>query len=208
MAQWNRLPADLRRNFTGKIARSLAEADPAAGARFLAGLPASERQAAAVSFTAAWAKQDAAAAWSWLNQNVNGRRSDTAESWAEAVAPDEGARVLATAAPSRARDAAGGALASDWMQRDPAAAAAWLLSLDDPGLKRSAWTRAAPGWASQNPEQAVAALTAPGAPPFSADTATEVTRTLLRTRPDLARTFADSLPPHLAAQAQALLPPP
>jgi hypothetical protein len=205
LAEWRKLPVSQRQYFTNKVLAGLMEQDPAAGAAFMAELPPRERQMNAGTYAALLAKTDAPGAWTWLMEQPGQTRAESAHDWGGSVPPQEGVSVLAAAEPSPARDAAGAALASRWMENEPAAAAAWLMAVDDPAMKRRAWREAAATWAAKAPEQAVAAFLAPGAPPLSPDNVQEVTRALATTQPELARTFAAGLPPRLSATAQKVL---
>ena len=161
-----------------------------------------EREMVTGSYAAGLAKKNPQAAWEWLAQNPGSRPAFSASAWGNAVDPSVGAKILDAAAPSASRDAAGSALASQWMQTDAAAASAWLLSLEDPAMKRAAWRGAAGAWVEEAPEQAVAAFLSPGAPPLKPDQVRGIAKQLAITEPELARTFAEGLPPFLAAAAR------
>ena len=65
-----------------------------------------------------------------------------------------------------------------------------------------AWRGAAGAWVEEAPEQAVAAFLSPGAPPLKPDQVRGIAKQLAITEPELARTFAEGLPPFLAAAAR------
>ena len=204
-AAWKQLPAGLRSSYTDGIIRSLMEKEPEQAAAFVAGLAPAERESASGTYAGTWAKKDPAASWDWLMQNVQGQRTSAASSWGSAVTPAEGARVLATAPSSRARDTAGVAFATEWLRTSPAEAATWMANIDDPDMKRKVWQETASVWVTSAPEQAVAAFIAAGAPPLSESRVKDVAGQLARSQPDLAKTFADGLPPRLAEAARSVL---
>ena len=208
ISAWKELPPVLRSGFTAEIVRGLLDQNPEQATIFMAGLPVDEREKASAGYAAALAKKDAAASWSWLSQNAQGQRTTAASSWGTTVAPEDGVRVLDGALPSRARDAAGAALAKQWLRAAPAEAAAWMTGLTDPNMKRRVWQEAVATWVQQAPEQAVAAFTAPGAPPLRQKDAQVIARSLAAGNPALLLAFAAGLSPNLQAAVQEFLPKP
>lgn len=205
MAAWNQLPAGARRSFTPAIVRELMVQNPKEAAAFVSSLSVSDREAAADDYVSLWAKKEGSASWDWLMQNVQGQRISAAQSWGSSVPPAEGASVLASAPPSRARDMAGVTLAKEWLRTSPAEAGAWIMAIDDPGMKRRIWQSAAETWVQHAPEQAVSAFTAPGAPAMSDSLVKDIAGQLARTRPALAEKFAAGLSPHLAEAARSAM---
>lgn len=200
---WRKLPFTARTALTGRLVPSLAEKSPEMAAAFVAEMSPYDRQQAAVAYTGATAKTDPAAAWKWLTENACSRRMDAAAEWSRSAPLDQAPAILAAAAPSRARDQAGVALAKRWLETDPEAAKSWVLSMDDAPMQRSAWRAIAYDLVAKSPDAGVAALTAPGAPPLDTKTVGSVAALLHAKHPEAAAKFVAALPPELARAAAA-----
>jgi hypothetical protein len=192
---WKALPTKLRNDMAGKLVQSLAERDLPAALNFLHQLPADQADQNAVCLAGAYAKQDPAGSWNWINENTLASRRGSLEQWAKAVPPSQGAEILAQAPPSNARDIAATTLAQAWITKDPTAATQWAQSLDDPNTQRQVYNSIALDWMRRDPEQAIAALTAPHAPALQRGTYSELAKRLRITNPTQAEAFLAALPP-------------
>ncbi len=192
---WSALPTKLRNEMAGKLVQSLAESDLPAAMNFLHQLPVDQADQNAACLVGAYAKQDPAGAWSWLNEHTLASRRASLEEWAKAVPPTQGAEILAQAPPSNARDIAATTLAQAWFTKDPTAAAQWAQSLDDPNTQRQVYNSIALDWMRRDPAQAIAALTAPQAPALQKGTYSELAKRLRITNPTQAEAFLAALPP-------------
>ena len=197
-AAWKKLPELIRASSSRAVLPALVANSPAEAAELMAGMSASARQHAAGPYVEALAKQDAPGAWAWLEKNAQTSREEVARAWGEAAPPEQATAVLAAAAPSLARDAAGVALASEWQKSDPAAAQSWVLGLEDEKMRREIWNGLAPELVQNDPEAGLAAITAPGAPLLSVSRAREISAIFERRSPELLPRFAAALPEHLA----------
>jgi len=165
-AQWLRnLPQAQQRALWPRLAGRLAEADPsAAQAWFGSAPPSAIREAAGAALIGGWARTDAPAALEWLQDNLQGGRTQAFTALAEAMAEKgvESAQGLLDAMPpGLERDAVVETIARAWSRKDIKPAVEWVTSLpaDDPGRHR-AIIQMAGQWADKDLAGAAAFVTA------------------------------------------------
>lgn len=136
-------PPEQRRLLWNGMARRMAEADPAAAQAWFSSLPASaEREHAGTSIVNAWAQKDPRAALEWLQDNLQGGRTQAFTHVAEALAAqgiDRAKQLLEAMPPGTQRDRVVSTIAQTWADKDYKPAMEWVLSLppDDPGRREA-----------------------------------------------------------------------
>lgn len=201
VSTWKGLPPSLQTESVRSVVSNIANSNLPAAVEFTQSLAPHERENAACDLTKMWAKQDPAAAWTWLSNNLQGGKKDAARIWGSEVEPVRGAAILQEAPPSSARDTAAATMAENWLARDPAAATAWASTLDDSTMQRIVFNKIAETWTDKDPDGAIAAFTAPGAAALTSNNYKIMTQSLKKISPEKARAFVDALPPARAQSA-------
>jgi len=135
--------ADQQRALWPRLAQRLAETDPVAAQAWFASLPPSvEREQAGTAIVQAWALKDPQAALAWLQDNLEGGRTEAFTHIAGALVGkgvDSAQQLLDAMPPGAQRDAVVTAIARSWFNKEAKPAMDWLLSLppDDPGRRRA-----------------------------------------------------------------------
>lgn len=136
-------PADQRRSLWSAMSFRMAEVDPTTAQAWFSSLPASaEREEAGSQIVNAWAKKDARAALEWLQDNLQGGRTQAFAHVAEALASqgiDSAKQLLEAMPPGSQRDTVVSTIANTWASKDFKPALDWVLSLppDDPGRRQA-----------------------------------------------------------------------
>jgi hypothetical protein len=143
-AEWLKSrPPDQQRRLWGRLASRMADADPAAAQAWFQDLPPSaEREDAGAQIVGAWAKKDPRAALEWLQDNLEGGRTQAFAGVAEALAEkgaEDAKQLLEAMPPGNQRDEVVAAIARTWSNKEFKPAMDWVLSLppDDPGRRRA-----------------------------------------------------------------------
>lgn len=211
-AQWlKNLPSAHQRALWLRLAKGLAEADPAAAQAWYASLPPSAlREQAGAALVEGWAQKDPSAAVAWLQDTLHGGRIEAFSGLARTLTEKgvEAAKGLLDAMPpGPERDQVVTTIARTWAKKDFQPAVAWLASLptDDPG-KRRAINDIGYEWSEKDLAGAAAYVTAEGGRNASSSMLWSVAQKFASTNLTDGVTWAASLPddPRQAALAHLL----
>ena len=136
-------PVDQQKRVWGRMAFRFAEVDPAAATAWFKDMPPSAgREAAGAEIVHGWATKDPHAALEWLQDNLQGGRTEAFAHLAGALAEigiDSAKQLFDAMPPGAQRDGVVSAIANKWAEKDIKPAIAWVLSLppDDPGRRHA-----------------------------------------------------------------------
>ena len=161
-AAWmNARSPEQQRRLWSQLASRFAEANLAAAQAWFNEVPPSaQRENVGAEIVNAWAKKDPNAALEWLQDNLQGGRTQAFSYLATALAEkgvDSAKQLLEAMPPGVQRDGVVSAIATKWAQKDFKPAIEWVLSLppDDPG-RRNAMQNLGYQWAAKDLEGAAA----------------------------------------------------
>ncbi len=205
-------PGELGSMLATSVLKDWGERNLNEAAEWLASADERTRSRVSPAFVEAWAKQDAASALTWCEENLTGSSLAQAVGGVLKGAAEKdvaGAAGLVTAmAPSRARAEAALAVAQKWFpglssaQSVKPEAIAWLASLDADSVKR-VLDQVKWGWSTSDPKSMAAFLVSVSSEQIPAHVYSNLARQMARQNPAEALEWASHLPGDRALAAGA-----